>query len=155
MSDFYNEVNPAMVDITIDSIMNQMPNDPKVWRVNKPNFQPHQQPKPRYFHGRHCTNCNRDGHNAKSCTEAKRRKICIMCLKEGHTYLRCPNQHCLRCMSNTDHQAFSENCRKCRYLDTMDCRNCGGRGHIQSGCPDIWRRYHATTDATQGQNHLF
>ena len=30
----------------------------------------------------------------------------------------------------------------------MDCRLCGGRGHIQSQCPDTWRRYHSTTTTT-------
>ena len=43
---------------------------------------------------------------------------------------------------------FSENCRRCRYLDTMDCRLCGGRGHIQAHCPDTWRRFHATTTSS-------
>ena len=32
----------------------------------------------------------------------------------------------------------------------MDCRQCGGRGHIQSHCPDNWRRYHASTSAKAG-----
>ena len=32
--------------------------------------------------------------------------------------------------------------------DAMDCRLCGGRGHIQSQCPDTWRRYHSTTTTT-------
>ena len=33
----------------------------------------------------------------------------------------------------------------------MDCRLCGGRGHIQSRCPDTWRRYHATTTPNIGE----
>ena len=32
----------------------------------------------------------------------------------------------------------------------MDCRLCGGRGHIQSHCPDTWRRFHASTSAKAG-----
>ena len=51
----------------------------------------------RYFQGRHCTNCNKDGHNMKSCPEPKRRKVCFMCCEEGHLHFQCPKQHCLRC----------------------------------------------------------
>ena len=103
----------------------------------------------RYFHGKKCLNCNREGHLAKSCPEPKRNPVCFMCMEEGHSHSSCPNQHCLRCGKSGE--PYSENCRKCRYLDTMDCRLCGGRGHIQSRCPDTWRRYHATTTPNTGE----
>ena len=64
-------------------------------------------------------------------------------------FRNCPNQHCLRC--GQPGVPFSENCNKCRYLDSMDCRLCGGRGHIQSRCPDTWRRYHATLSPNTGK----
>lgn len=141
MRDFYNEIDPQNADITLEKIFRDLPDDPDLWRVKKSHATPNRTPN-RYFHGRHCTNCNRDGHNSKSCPEPKRRMLCIMCRTEGHTYFHCPDAHCLRC--GNPGEPFSENCRKCRYLDTMDCRLCGGRGHIQNQCSDIWRRYHAT-----------
>ena len=40
----------------------------------------------RYFHGRKCANCNRDGHLAKSCPEPKKNPVCFMCMEEGHSH---------------------------------------------------------------------
>ena len=106
----------------------------------------------RYFHGKKCTNCNQDGHIAKSCTEPKRNPVCFICTEEGHRHWQCPSQRCLRCGQSGE--PYSENCRKCRYLDTIDCRLCGGRGHIQAHCPDTWRRYHATLSANKGMHSV-
>ena len=96
MDRFYNEVDPTLADITLEEIWKKLPNNTN-WTVMKPHATPSRSMKSRYFHGRHCTNCNRDGHNAKSCPDPKKRKICIMCCEEGHLYFQCPNQHCLRC----------------------------------------------------------
>ena len=56
----------------------------------------------RYFRGRHCTNCNRDGHNDKSCPDPRRGKFCIMCCEKGHLYFKCPKKHCLRCGAESE-----------------------------------------------------
>jgi len=147
MDKFYDEVDPKLADITIEKIWKKLPDDAD-WSVRKPHATPSRNTPNRYFRGRHCTNCNRDGHNDKSCPDPKRGKFCIMCCEKGHLYFKCPQKHCLRC--GAENESYSENCRKCRYLDTMDCRQCGGRGHIQSHCPDNWRRYHASTSAKAG-----
>ena len=65
-----------------------------------------------------------------------------------HTFIHTPDHACIFAILIKFPFAFSENCRKCRYLDTMDCRLCGGRGHIQAHCPDTWRRFHATTTSS-------
>jgi hypothetical protein len=148
MVKFYDDVDPEMADMTNEKLMASLPHG-GYWTVKKPHATPSRHNTPtRYFHGRKCTNCNHEGHSAKSCPEPKRRLICYMCAEEGHSSYRCPRQHCMRC--GEPGEPYTLNCRKCRYLDSMDCRLCGGRGHIQSQCPDIWRRYHATTTPNQG-----
>ncbi len=145
MEAFYNEVNPEFVNITLDDIMRDLPDDAD-WSVRRPHATPSRSNN-RYFYGKFCRNCCKNGHETTACPEPRRRIFCIMCLEEGHFYNQCPHQHCLRC--GNFGEPYTTQCRKCRYLDTMVCRLCGGRGHIQSHCADHWRRYHATTSPQQ------
>lgn len=156
MHAFYDDIDESMVEITLEKILAGLPDDAN-WTVQRPHASTRNFTPSRYFHGRKCINCNRDGHNAKSCPEPKRKLVCSMCCEPGHRSYQCPKEQCLRCSASGE--PYSENCRKCRYLDTMQCRLCGGCGHIQSKCPDTWRRYHATLDAgekptSKGQNQI-
>jgi hypothetical protein len=38
----------------------------------------------------------------------------------------------------------------CRRLNTSECFVCGGKGHVKSSCPDLWRRFHATISGPEG-----
>ena len=149
MNSFYNDIDEEMADVTLQKIFSSLPKNAD-WTVRKPHAStttPGRSNRSRYFQGRHCTNCNRPGHNNKVCPEPKRRLLCIMCLEEdSHVWQRCPKSRCFRCSTPGP---FAESCRNCRYLDSMVCRICGGKGHVQANCSDKWRRFHATTSGNQ------
>ena len=148
MNSFYNDIDEEMADVTLQKILSSLPKNAD-WTVKKPHASttPGRSNRSRYFQGRHCTNCNRPGHNNKVCPEPKRRLLCIMCLEEdSHVWQRCPQSRCFRCSAPGP---YAESCRNCRYLDSMVCRICGGKGHVQANCTDKWRRFHATTSSNQ------
>lgn len=76
----------------ISTILNEMPRDPKLWRINNNdrNRTPDSGCRVR------CKRCNEVGHYAVKCNRPKKRIVCFMCGDEGHRETRCPKSICLR-----------------------------------------------------------
>jgi hypothetical protein len=76
----------------VSDILDAMPRDPKLWKVNNAdrNRTPESGSRIR------CRNCNEVGHIAVKCNRPKKRIVCFMCGGEGHRETRCPNSICLR-----------------------------------------------------------
>ena len=51
MHDFYDQVDPNKVNITIEDILKDMPDDPEAWKVRKPHATPSRYTPSRYFQG--------------------------------------------------------------------------------------------------------
>ena len=72
-----------------------------------------------------------------------------MCGIEGHISDECYNAKCLRCVLPNNYYSHT-GCMHCRRLNTSECFVCGGKGHVKSSCPDLWRRFHATISGPEG-----
>ena len=124
MKEYYNKVDPAVADLTIQQMMDSLPKSAD-WTVRKPNAIPSltrssSATPSRYFHGKRCKNCNRAGHMSNTCLEPKRIKTCYMCGEEGHFSSYCPKAHCIRCLEPTE--AYTNKCSSCYHLDSKNCR---------------------------------
>uniref|UniRef100_L7M7A4 Zinc finger CCHC domain-containing protein 7 n=1 Tax=Rhipicephalus pulchellus TaxID=72859 RepID=L7M7A4_RHIPC len=87
----------------------------------------------------HCRKCDQMGHVAKFCRK-KKFKVCFCCSDMGHDGARCPKRMCSRCYEQGHTVA------ECKETDVPSCTTCYAKGHPSSLCPDLWRRYHLTTD---------
>lgn len=76
----------------ISTILNEMPQDPKLWRINNNDRYRMQDSGSRV----RCKRCNEFGHPTSKCTRPKKRIVCFMCGDEGHRETRCPKSICLR-----------------------------------------------------------
>uniref|UniRef100_A0A182JA97 Zinc finger CCHC domain-containing protein 7 n=1 Tax=Anopheles atroparvus TaxID=41427 RepID=A0A182JA97_ANOAO len=138
MKQFYNEVWMEE-DFTLSSVMQKMPRGKKHWPILQQDLYP-DPPKKDVI----CNNCGDRGHMRYKCKNTPKPAICYMCGEQGHREPRCPRSMCLNCGART--RNFVRGCNACaRDLNTT-CRLCGVRGHVQRSCPDMWRRYHSTTE---------
>lgn len=79
-------------NFSIASLLESMPRDPKLWRVNNSDkFR-----TPDSGSRIRCRKCNELGHIATKCNRPRKRIVCFMCGEEGHRETRCPNSICLR-----------------------------------------------------------
>ncbi|XP_076015687.1 zinc finger CCHC domain-containing protein 7-like [Genypterus blacodes] len=87
-----------------------------------------------------CYNCNRTGHQAKSCHIHKKLPTCTLCGIQGHIQRNCPGRNCPNC------GLPSHGRRPCQEppLWSQHCQRCGMMGHLSDACPDTWRQYHLT-----------
>jgi len=75
MYKFYNEINKSDANIDLEKIKQEMPDDPKLWRINSQDKYSSKESslRKRYFSPRNqsirCRNCNHNGHLAKDCKE--------------------------------------------------------------------------------------
>ncbi|KAL3173284.1 hypothetical protein MRX96_012409 [Rhipicephalus microplus] len=87
----------------------------------------------------HCRKCDQMGHVAKFCRK-KKFKVCFCCSDIGHDGARCRKRMCSRCYEQ-GHTAA-----ECKETDVPSCTTCYTKGHPSNLCPDLWRRYHMTTE---------
>eukprot|EP00090_Calanus_glacialis_P047596 TRINITY_DN9960_c0_g1_i1.p1 TRINITY_DN9960_c0_g1~~TRINITY_DN9960_c0_g1_i1.p1 ORF type:complete len:796 (-),score=264.41 TRINITY_DN9960_c0_g1_i1:113-2500(-) len=146
MDAFYNEVDEKYLDIELEDIFAEMPPNSH-WPVDRADVYSGGYQRPRYFQGKRCNNCNQFGHLARDCSEPFKIPRCPMCGKPGHAETRCPEKSCLRC--GQPGFGFLESCMHCRRLNDTECTECAYYGHIARDCPDLWRRFHATTAGTK------
>jgi len=146
MDVFYNEVDEKYLDIELEDIFAEMPPNSQ-WPVDRADVYSGGYQRPRYFQGKRCNNCNQFGHLARDCSEPVKIPRCPMCGKPGHAETRCPEKSCLRC--GQPGFGFLESCMHCRRLNDTECTECAYFGHVARDCPDLWRRFHATTTGTK------
>lgn len=89
---FYYDGSWGDENFSISDILNAMPHDPKLWRVNNND----RIRTPETGSKLRCRKCNEVGHIAIRCNKPRKRIICFMCGEEGHRETRCPNSICLR-----------------------------------------------------------
>merc|ERR1712179_15419 len=146
MDVFYNEVDEKYLDIELEDIFAEMPLNSQ-WPIDRSDVYSGGRQRPRYFQGKRCNNCNQVGHLVRDCPEPIKIPRCPMCGIPGHAETRCPNRSCLRC--GQPGFGFLESCMHCRRLNDVECTECGYYGHVARDCPDLWRRYHATTTGSK------
>lgn len=77
---------------SISHILESMPRDPKLWRINNADRFRTLTSGSRV----RCKKCNEIGHIAARCKKPRKQIVCFMCGEEGHRETRCPNSICLR-----------------------------------------------------------
>ncbi|XP_015590411.1 uncharacterized protein LOC107265454 [Cephus cinctus] len=139
LKSFYNE-SWGGERFDIQQVQGDMPKDPRHWAILDSDLcNPSR--RQRYWSTQKCKQCHSDGHNKADCPFPKKVPNCHMCGKEGHTEPRCPEKKCLTCGRPT-----SSYVKTCEYCRKLKCSTCGSKGHEKSTCPDLWRRFHRTTN---------
>ncbi|CAH0695510.1 unnamed protein product [Spodoptera exigua] len=137
MEKFYNE-SWGGENFNHREIQKSMSRDKDLWAIDPKDRMPSMQRRKVT-----CNYCNRPGHKDDTCR--LKPPICYMCGSTGHFEPRCPRKICLNCGS--PNHMYSSMCRNCSNWGNLKCNECGQIGHPASHCPDLWRRYHNTSDA--------
>ncbi|KYN34291.1 Zinc finger CCHC domain-containing protein 7 [Trachymyrmex septentrionalis] len=140
MKNYYN-LNRGQENFDIRKLQQSMSKDPRMWAILDEDLMPCPSSKRFRFWNVKCTNCQQDGHRRYDCPTPLRPPSCYMCGTKGHAEVRCPQKMCLTC--GKPQNTFRNTCEYCRLLY---CTMCDSVGHEQNQCPDLWRRYHQTTD---------
>ncbi|XP_058121243.1 uncharacterized protein LOC131294600 [Anopheles ziemanni] len=146
---FYNDVW-VDEDFNLASVMQKMPRGRKHWEIMQQDLYP-SPPRKQPI----CLKCGEQGHMRFKCRNPPKPPVCYMCGEQGHQEPRCPRTICLNCGERT--RNFVRGCNACARDLNMVCKLCGVRGHGQRVCPDLWRRYHSTTEDNvplRGQYHI-
>ncbi|XP_072765274.1 uncharacterized protein [Anoplolepis gracilipes] len=119
-----------------------MSKDPRMWVIMDEDLMPSPPSRQRTrFWNVRCSNCQRDGHQRYDCPVPRRTPCCYICGEKGHVESRCRQKICFTCGKKQN--TFRQTCEYCRVLY---CTMCHSVGHESTQCPDLWRRYHKTTD---------
>ncbi|KAI5636730.1 hypothetical protein NE865_10556 [Phthorimaea operculella] len=140
MEKFYNE-SWGGEDFNHREIQKNMSRDKSLWAID-PKDKMASFNRKRYTVT--CNYCNRPGHRDDTCR--LKPPVCFMCGNSGHMEPRCPSKICVNCGS--PNHMYSTMCRNCCNWGRVRCAECGQQGHPPTHCPDLWRRYHNTTDIT-------
>ncbi|KAJ2948201.1 hypothetical protein O0L34_g10011 [Tuta absoluta] len=140
MEKFYNE-SWGGEDFNHREIQKNMSRDKSLWAID-PKDKMASFNRKRY--NVTCNYCNRPGHRDDTCR--LKPPVCFMCGNSGHMEPRCPSKICVNCGS--PNHMYSTMCRNCCNWGRVRCAECGQPGHPPTHCPDLWRRYHNTTDIT-------
>jgi len=143
MDSFYNDVDETFLDLDIEDIFSDMPTANTNWTIERSDVYGGGRERQRYFQGKRCNNCNQFGHFVRGCPEPVKVIRCGMCGEGGHQSVRCPDRACLRC--GQPGFGYLLSCSHCRRLDHVTCGECRYQGHLARDCPDLWRRFHLTT----------
>ncbi|KYQ57954.1 Zinc finger CCHC domain-containing protein 7 [Trachymyrmex zeteki] len=140
MKNYYNS-SRGQENFDMRELQQGMSKDPRMWTILDEDLMPCPPSRRVRFWNVKCTNCNQDGHRRYDCPTPHRPPSCYMCGIKGHVEFRCPQKMCLTC--GKPQNTFRNTCEYCRILY---CTMCDSVGHEQNQCPDLWRRYHQTTD---------
>lgn len=140
MKNYYN-LSRGQENFDIGELQQSMSKDPRMWTILDEDLMPCPPSRRFRFWNVKCTNCQQDGHRRYDCPTPFRSPSCYMCGTKGHVEVRCPQKMCLTC--GKPQNTFRNTCEYCRVLY---CTMCDSVGHEQNQCPDLWRRYHQTTD---------
>eukprot|EP00096_Caligus_rogercresseyi_P014761 TRINITY_DN7251_c0_g2_i1.p1 TRINITY_DN7251_c0_g2~~TRINITY_DN7251_c0_g2_i1.p1 ORF type:complete len:499 (-),score=107.56 TRINITY_DN7251_c0_g2_i1:43-1539(-) len=149
MNDFYNEINHDVKNQTLEEIFEELPDDPRLWKVNLEDRIDlnSASSRGRYYKkpvmmGVRCYNCSERGHHSRSCPLPRKKITCSMCGGE-HKEHNCDGSLCLRC--GRPHPSYTRSCKRCLRLDKCRCSECFCFGHEARNCPNAWRQFHLTT----------
>ncbi|XP_012233429.1 trophozoite exported protein 1-like isoform X2 [Linepithema humile] len=116
MKDYYCNSTRGQENFDISELQRNMSKDPKMWKISDEDLMP--RPCNRQRNRFWKDKCHNCHQDGHHSYDCtvKRRICCRMCSEKGHTKFRCSWRMCLTC------------------------------GHEANQCPDLWRRYHQTTD---------
>lgn len=144
MRKYYYDSSRSQENFDVSELQRDMSRDPRLWKILDQDLMPCPSSKQRnrFFNVR-CSNCQRDGHQRYDCPVPRRTPCCYICGEKGHVESRCPQKICLTC--GKQQNTFRKTCEYCRVLY---CTMCHSVGHESLQCPDLWRRYHQTTNTS-------
>ncbi|XP_070151928.1 uncharacterized protein [Polyergus mexicanus] len=117
LRNYYYNSSRGQENFDVGELQRGMSRDPRLWRIMDEDLMPSPPSRQRNrFWNIRCTNCHQDGHQRYDCPVPRKTPCCYICGNKGHVESRCPQKICLTC------------------------------GHESTQCPDLWRRYHQTTD---------
>jgi len=142
MRNYYYNSSRDLENFDVSKLQQGMSKDPRMWMIIDKDLMPSPPSRQRTrFWNVRCSNCHRDGHQRYDCPVPRKIPCCYICGKKGHIESRCPQKICLTC--GKQQNTFRKTCEYCRVLY---CTMCHSIGHESMECPDLWRRYHQTTD---------
>ncbi|KAI4502208.1 hypothetical protein M0802_002890 [Mischocyttarus mexicanus] len=141
---FYNN-SRGQENFDVKKIQSKMSKDPRLWTILDDDINSMMTFRSKKLGAKlKCTYCHRRGHLKSDCTDVRKSTKCYICGLEGHKGVRCTERICLTCGKEQD--TFRPTCETCR---TLYCKMCSAIGHVDTECPDLWRRYHQTTTTDQ------
>lgn len=142
LRNYYYNSSRGQENFDVGELQRGMSRDPRMWRIMDEDLMPSPPSRQRNrFWNVRCTNCHQDGHQRYDCPVPRKTPCCYICGNKGHVESRCPQKICLTC--GKQQNTFRKTCEYCRVLY---CTMCHSVGHESTQCPDLWRRYHQTTD---------
>lgn len=142
LRNYYYNSSRGQENFDVGELQRGMSKDPRMWMIMDEDLMPCPPSRQRNrFWNVRCSNCQRDGHQRYDCPVPRRTPCCYICGEKGHVESRCPQKICLTCGKHQN--TFRKTCEYCRVLH---CTMCDSIGHESTQCPDLWRRYHQTTD---------
>ncbi|XP_076262911.1 zinc finger CCHC-type containing 7 [Rhynchophorus ferrugineus] len=134
------DVYTEFKEFDIEFLHRKMSNDPSKWEILPTDkFR-----SPIYSNGPRCNRCRQRGHVGIKCPNRPALPNCSLCGHSGHYEPRCPNKICFTCGNPGNFSTVC--CFKCVKNLRETCPICTIHGHTSSHCPDLWRRYHLTTE---------
>ncbi|XP_058799395.1 uncharacterized protein LOC131668924 [Phymastichus coffea] len=140
MKSFYND-SWGGEHFDMNRMKSNMSTDPNKWAILNKDLVITGPRKKRYF-GMTCPRCHKDGHRLNNCPEPNKGPICHMCGANGHFATHCPHTKCLTCGRQQTMYRTT-----CAFCEKLFCTRCRSQGHKIDTCPDLWRRYHHTTNS--------
>lgn len=139
---YYNS-SRGQENFDVGELQRGMSKDPRMWRIMDADLMPcpPSRQRNRFWNNNRCTNCHQVDHQRYDCPVPRKTPCCYICGNKGHVESRCPQKICLTC--GKQQNTFRKTCEYCRVLY---CTMCNSIGHESTQCPDLWRRYHQTTD---------
>lgn len=142
MRNYYYNSSRDLENFDVSELQQRMSRDPRIWKIIDEDLMPSPPSRQRTrFWNIRCSNCHRDGHQRYDCPVPRRIPCCYICGEKGHIESRCSQKICFTC--GKQQNTFRQTCEYCRVLY---CTMCHSVGHESTQCPDLWRRYHQTTD---------
>ncbi|XP_065582997.1 uncharacterized protein LOC136042059 isoform X2 [Artemia franciscana] len=143
MKRFYNNTEDFYNSYAV--VGGQFSKDKELWKID-PDDRHEESIEDGHFdtYEEQCSYCKQIGHCSRECLDPTKPIVCSMCGDIDHNLFQCQFAMCLNCGTKT--AKYQDMCSRCRDDLRIICSICKMQGHQPVRCPDLWRRYHLSTE---------